>query len=62
MLERERCLRLACLVRMESCRSEWIGENREELWAICTVCGKRRVFMTYFREIPRIEKAADQGS
>lgn len=28
------------------CLPEWIGPERSEMWAVCTKCGARRVFLT----------------
>lgn len=33
--------RLAHLIRMNGCKTEWLGEDRTELWVVCATCGKK---------------------
>lgn len=54
-MRRERCWKFRCLIAWEGCSVEWLGPDRREMWAVCSACGKRRVFLTHFDQIERIE-------
>mgnify|MGYP001449134602 CR=1 FL=1 len=35
------------------CSPEWVGRDREALWARCQACGALRVFLTSLDEVHR---------
>ena len=49
--------RLAHVLRINGCKTEWIGVDRDELWCVCASCGKHHFQLSSLQKA--IERAGE---